>query len=253
MAIQDSILKFRGSIEGLTFVRTADGYFVRKKKKPVTRKQLYTEPRYKPTLNSTKDFRTATQASGLLRNAITGVLKSCSDKRLSGKLTAAFMNILKTDTINPPGERKVGNADISALKNFQFNHATRFESVVGVPCAVKTDFSSGQLVMNIPPFSKDELLYANGISHFIIHSIALYINFENRTVEQSTFQSNPMMTSKAAPEGIEIVHDIPANANDCMILFAGIRFYEETSDQLYLHYDLRYNTVQVMWARNLGV
>lgn len=251
MAKQDGIFPLRGSIGEVTFTRTKNGYFARRKGKPITREQLHSELRYRPTLNSTKDFGTAAKASALLRASTAGVLKLCANKQLNSKLTGCFRQILKTDTLNPPGERKVGDSDISLLKKFSFNQEVSFERVIGELCSVNIDLKSGQAVLAIPSFTDDHLQSNPGTSHFIIHSIALTVNFENKTVEESCYQSGPLLTSKGAPEGLEIMHSFPPETNDCLIILAGIRFYDETNDLLYAFSDKHYNTVSVVYAKNM--
>jgi len=120
MAQQESFIKLKGKIGDLTFFKTKDGYQAREKG-GVSADRIANDPAYLRTRENNAEFGRACIGSKKLRDVLRSIILLTSDAKMANRLTSRIARIIKADTVNIRGERKVLPENLSMLKDFSFN------------------------------------------------------------------------------------------------------------------------------------
>lgn len=86
MARQSSIIKLKGTIGGVTFYKSKDGYLAREKG-GVDASRIKNDPAFQRTRENGSEFGRAGNAGKVLRNSIRVLLLKASDYRMVSRLT----------------------------------------------------------------------------------------------------------------------------------------------------------------------
>ena len=86
MARQKGLIKLDGTIGGITFYKTQDGYLAREKG-GVDGDRIANDPNFQRTRENGAEFGAAGKAGRMLRTAFRNVLASSADNRMVGRLT----------------------------------------------------------------------------------------------------------------------------------------------------------------------
>ena len=105
MARQDSIIKLNGTIDGISFYKSKDGHLARKAG-GVSKARIASDPAFIRTRENGSEFGRAGSAGKVLRTALRGLLQKASDSRVSSRLTAEMIRVVKADTTSDRGLRK---------------------------------------------------------------------------------------------------------------------------------------------------
>ena len=132
MARQASTIKVDGTIGDLTFYKSGGTFFV-KQKRAVSGNRIKNDPRFVRTRENMNEFGHAGQTGKALRDGFRLLLDRASDSRVTSRLVARLMDVLKTDSTNVRGERKVFNGNLSLLRGFEFNDQGQFSGTLFAP------------------------------------------------------------------------------------------------------------------------
>ena len=158
-----------------TFYKSGGEFFVRQKG-GVSGDRIKNDPNFARTRENMSEFGHAGQIGKALRDGIRLLLDKASGRRLTSRLVAKLMEVLKTDLTNVRGERKVFSGNVSLLRGFEFNDqgqisGTLFAQVVyGVDRGTKEISASANLV----PIN--DIRFPNGATHFKFTVGALVID-----------------------------------------------------------------------------
>lgn len=177
MAKQTGLFNFEGTLDNVTFYRTADGLLVRKKG-GVSRRRLLNDPNFIRARENAAEFGSCAKSAGKLRKSVSLMVHKAKDSKLSSRLIKVFHEIKTYDSINGRGERTVAQglttvAGKLLLKGFDFNKNAKWQSILPVPYAL--DLLTGTVtISNLNPV---ELLnYPEGATHFSLQSALLHID-----------------------------------------------------------------------------
>jgi len=120
MARQKGIIKLDGTIGGITFYKSQDGYLAREKG-GVSADKIANDPNFQRTRENGEEFGRAGKAGKLLRNAIRAMLQNASDSRMVSRLTAEMVKVIQEDVTNARGLRNVIDGEAELLEGFEFN------------------------------------------------------------------------------------------------------------------------------------
>ena len=120
MAKQEGIIRFTGTMGGITFTKNEDGYIARQKT-TLDGNRIATDPNYARTRENNSEFGGAANAAKLMRDAAKDVVLSAKDSRLSNRLTKYMLKAAKLDTTSARGMRNVTDGDLTVLQGFDFN------------------------------------------------------------------------------------------------------------------------------------
>ena len=134
MAKLKSAFKIEGTIDGLSYYKTQDGYILRRTG-GFNGKRIASEPAYARTRENSKEFGNASKAASLLRNALKSLLQNANDNRGMSRLTQVMRNLINIDTISERGKRNVGTAILNVdakemLNGFNFNINAMFGTIL---------------------------------------------------------------------------------------------------------------------------
>lgn len=177
MARQTGLLKFEGTIGGMTFYKSKDGYLV-KEKGGVNGERIMTDPRFARTRENCEEFKIAAQSGKLLRDSIRSFMLNASDPRITSRLTKTMAAIAKLDATSVRGKRNPGNglsvANGKALiKSFNFNEKSILGAVLYKTWAI-TPATSVVTIANLTPLT--DIVAPVGATHFSISAAVEAIN-----------------------------------------------------------------------------
>ncbi|HWC53427.1 MAG TPA: hypothetical protein VG676_07575, partial [Chitinophagaceae bacterium] len=93
MAKQKGILKLEGTIAGVTFYKSKDGYLA-KEKSGVSADRIANDPVFQRTRENGAEFGRAGKAGKVLRNALRALLLNAADSRMVSRLTTRFIDVI---------------------------------------------------------------------------------------------------------------------------------------------------------------
>jgi len=251
MARQKGIIKLDGTIGGITFYKSQDGYLAREKG-GVSADKIANDPNFQRTRENGEEFGRAGKAGKLLRNAIRAMLQNASDSRMVSRLTAEMVKVIQEDVTNVRGLRNVIDGEAELLEGFEFNIAGKLGTTIYAPFTATIDRVAGTLTANIPAFVPINMIAApGGSTHFKIVSTGAEIDFENETFVMDA-QSTAVLPWDANPTAvINLVNAVTANSTYPLFLALGIEFYQEVNGQMYPLKNGAYNALALVKVSGL--
>ena len=175
---QINLLKMIGKLNGLSFLHTKHGDFFRKKG-GASRNQIKTNPAFAKTREINKEFGEISRAGKWIRTSLRHITGTESDDLVVSRLVKQLALVIKTDTTNLHGDRKVGFGLLTAdgkahLQGFNFNINSELRNVL--KCNYHVDIASG--VVSIPDFvTQNQLHFPVTATHCSIESAWSEIDF----------------------------------------------------------------------------
>lgn len=233
MAKQKSIIKLDGTIGGITFYKSQDGYLAREKG-GVSGERIATDPNFQRTRENGAEFGRAGKAGKLLRNAIRGLLQNSADSRMVSRLTTEMVKVIQEDAINPRGLRNVIDGEAELLEGFEFNISGKLGTTLYAPYTSTIDRVTGTLSTSIPSFVPGNMIAApGGATHFKIVSTGAEIDFEAETFVMDSSESGILPWDTTATAALTLDNTVTANSTKPLFLAVGIVFYQEVNSQMY--------------------
>ena len=215
MARQKGLIKFEGTLDGVTFYKTSDGHLV-KMKGGVSASRIATDPAFSRTRENGEEFGSAASAGKLLRKAVRNLMLTASDKRVTSRVTQVMTTIKNQDATSIRGKRNVGvgialPTGKSTLKNFNFNINAVLSSVLYKNYALNTTTGKIDIVGLVPA---NDVAFPNGATHLSIRGAWAKVDFAANTTDIQftntvnlaigTTSSNVSLTPVAVPTGTGI-------------------------------------------------
>jgi hypothetical protein len=250
MAKQSGLIKIKGAIEDLTFLKTKDGHLVRQKGKVVTRDEIANGKQYARMRENMDEFGRATEAGRLFRLVFTDSMLYCVDKTLVSRTTKIMSSVLLSDPVSDRGERNVMNGDARLLKDFLLNSGGEFTNICKQEYNATIDRVTGKLTFAMSPFVPADVIAAMpGSTHFQFYSAAAAINFDTGEFEIKHAVSAPIVNDSKLPTlQYTEEHQLTAASTNPLFLAAGIRFSQEVNGKFYPFYNSAFNTLAIAEA-----
>ena len=251
MAKQKGIIKLDGTIGGITFYKSQDGYLAREKG-GVSADRIANDPNFQRTRENGEEFGRAGKAGKLLRNAIRAMLQNASDSRMVSRLTQKMVEVIQEDTTNPRGLRNVIDGEAELLEGFEFNISGKLGTTLYAPFTATIDRVAGTLTANIPAFVPINMLAApGGSTHFKIVSAGAEVDFENETFVMDNQATAVLPWDATATAVINLANTVTANSTKPLFLALGIEFYQEVNGQMYPLKNGAYNALALVKVSGL--
>ena len=251
MAKQKGIIKLDGTIGGITFYKSQDGYLAREKG-GVPADRIANDPAFQRTRENGEEFGRAGKAGKLLRNAIRAMLQNASDSRMVSRLTQKMVEVIQEDTTNPRGLRNVIDGEAELLEGFEFNISGKLGTTLYAPFTATIDRVAGTLTANIPAFVPINMLAApGGSTHFKIVSAGAEVDFENETFVMDSQATAVLPWDATATAVINLANTVTANSTKPLFLALGIEFYQEVNGQMYPLKNGAYNALALVKVNGL--
>ena len=232
MAQQFGIINFRGSVGDMTFVRTEDGYLVRRKSS-LNKEKVMTDIRFTNTRRVMSEFGYAAQAGKLVRTAVINCLKNIGDSRLHSRMLSKMMAVLATDRVSKWGQRRPHLGNLRMLEGFEFNRKNELIHTLLVQNKTNIDRAAGTATLEIEAFEPSAvLLIPQGASHFCLVSAACELDFIKLNSIPFNIESEKYTLGRDVVPALSLVHRITSGSALPIVLVLGIRFFEETNGRL---------------------
>ncbi|MBS1919245.1 MAG: hypothetical protein JST17_03225 [Bacteroidetes bacterium] len=246
MAKQKGIIKLDGTIGGITFYKSQDGYLAREKG-GVPADRIANDPAFQRTRENGEEFGRAGKAGKILRNAIRALLQNASDSRMVSRLTQIMVDVIHEDTTNPRGQRNVIDGEAELLEGFEFNINGKLGTTLYAPFTGTIDRVAGTLTANVPAFVPINMIAApGGTTHFKIVSAGAEVDFENETFVMDSQASGILPWDATATAVINLANAVTANSTHPLFLALGIEFYQQVNGQMYPLKNGAYNALALV-------
>ncbi|MDE3235503.1 MAG: hypothetical protein KGO81_06070 [Bacteroidota bacterium] len=233
MARQRGIMKLEGTIGGITFYKSQDGYLAREKG-GVDGKRIATDPNFQRTRENGSEFGAAGKAGKVLRNSLRVLLQNASDSRMVSRLTQKMVEVLQADITSVRGERNVLDGETELLAGFEFNINGKLGNTLYAPYTASIDRVTGKLDVNIDAFIPNNLIAApGGTTHFKIVSAGAAVDFEGESYEVDAQESDMLPWDNVATAAIALSNSVTANSTHPLFLALGIEFYQDVNGTKY--------------------
>lgn len=245
MAQQESFIKLKGKIGDLTFFKTKTGYQAREKG-GVSAERIANDPAYLRTRENNAEFGRACASSKKLRDVLRSIILLTSDSKMPNRLTSRVARIVKADTTNVRGERKVLPENVGMLKDFSFNAAALLNTTFFANYLTSFDRVTGEILIDLPAFNPEvAIAKPAGATHYQFNAAVANIDFEGEesTLVTANTSSSPLNTTVGAAQ---ILLNLPPNSTLPMLLIFGISFYQKVNSVNYSLNNGAYNAISVI-------
>lgn len=233
MARQKSIIKLDGTIGGITFYKSKDGYLA-KEKGGVPADRIRNDPAFQRTRENGAEFGRAGKAGKVLRNSIRQLLQNSSDGRMVSRLTKEMVKVIQMDAINPRGARNVIDGEAELLLGFDFNINGKLGNTLYAPWEKTLDRATGDAGITFQPFKPINMIAApGGTTHFKITAAAMEIDFENETFTAPTTETAIMLWDGTDTALIELTMQLPPDSASPLFLVLGVEFFQDVNGEKY--------------------
>ena len=246
MAQQKSILRLRGTIGGITFYKSKDGYMAREKG-GVDADRIRKDPAFQRTRENCSEFGRAGKAAKALRNALRNMIQKASDSRVTSRLCAALFKVIQSDTTSPRGERMVALGDCKLLKGFEFNKYGKLDTSLYIPYEATMERSTGKMLVSFSKYVPSDMIMApSGTTHYQLISGAAAIDFEANTFVYSGAEHPISALDSTESPALELESTLPADTTQPLFLVLGILFFQEVNGEMYSLKNGAFNGLQII-------
>lgn len=227
------LIKFKGSMHGVSFYKTQDGFLAREKTS-IDPERLKSDPAFRNTRRHNAEFNAAGKAGKLFRRIFGDEINNASDNRVASRVTKAMVAIAKSDPVSTFGQRKVELGEINLLKDFEFNTSAPLSSVFRKIPACIINRTTGTVNVNIPEYIPEEDIAApKDIRHYNFFAAAAVIDFATEEYfigrqSRPNAEYNETLVPAAA-----IPLTIPPNATAPIFVVLGLEFVQLVNGVVY--------------------
>lgn len=176
MAIQNSFIKIKGSLGGLTFYER-NGKTLVKTATSVDKERIMNDPKYRRTRENMQEFGAAATLGKAFRLGFAGISREIKTRSNTGRITGMMKRINRTGSGNR-GERSFEiTPNKQILEGFNFNKKLPLDSVFYPPYeAPVIDANRSEVTWTVPDFNTQNYIrIPNGASHakLVLHTAIL--------------------------------------------------------------------------------
>lgn len=246
MAKQSSIIKIEGTIDDLTFLKTVDGYQVRKKT-GISAARFATDAAFARTRENGKEFGHVARMGKLLRKAVVDLSAGLTDSKIVSRVQKQLGLIKNLDTTSDRGERKVwiGMENPEAkeiLRDFDFNSQAPMSAVLLK--GIDLDVATG--TMSLVDFDPSKhVAVPHGATQMSFRSGWLNINFETG-ITALTMSPEVVTSVNASPGNLELVPNAIPVGDGNQLFFILVAFHQQLNGKVYPLKSGAYNALSIV-------
>lgn len=240
------LIKFEGTLDDLTFYKSADGHLVRTKG-GVSKNRIMNDPAFVRTRENGVEFGSIAGSGKLLRNSMGSLLVKAKDGKLTSRLVKVMGQIKNMDTSSVRGSRNVaqglmdGNAKL-LLEGFDFNARAPLGTVLNAAISVAP--ATGEVT--IFPFNPmEQMRIAAGATHFSLQVGFLNLDFESglSDLTLSIEEIYPLVQGVISPVLLPSAAATGTGVNFHVLL---IEFFQEVNGINYILNNGAYNVLNIL-------
>ena len=215
-----------GTYGDYVICQTKDGPVM--KKKPYYSKSKYaTDPAYKKVRANNAEFSTAGRAVKLIREAFSYQLKYAKDSKLTPRMQALMMQVVKSDPDNIYGSRTAASGNFGFLDQFECNAHAGLGRIIAAGHTINIDRASGSVMIEIPSLKpKNQILYPRNAGSYRIICAVSEINFNDNTYSTNKTDSGLLPINNKATGPIVLATAIKPGSILPVFVAMGIQFVE---------------------------
>lgn len=246
MAVQNRLIKLKGTIDNITFYKSKYGYIARKKSS-LTAERIANDSCFQRTRENGAEFGRAANAGKLLRTSIKGMLQNIADNKMINRLTKQMMKVIHSDLYSLRGDRNVNDGDIGVLEGFDFNSGGHLCSTIYAPFTTTVDRVAGTMITNIPSYIPTLMITApKGSTHYKIISAGVDIDFNKAVYITDSGSSDHLVWNSIASDSLELINSVTANSINPLLLVLGIEFFQYVNGSFYPLNNAGYNSLCIV-------
>lgn len=236
-------IKLEGTLDGLTFYKSQDGYMVRTKG-GVSKNKIMTDPAFARTRENLSEFGLNAKSGKALRNSIGPLLNRAKDPKLSSRMFKMMSEIKNYDDTSVRGLRVVHlgigtDEGKQLLKGFDFNARAALQTILRVPYVVDTTTGSISIVDFV---SQEQLNYPESATHVSFRSAFVNLDFETGIYDSSYSPISNLPINNSVTEVTLTPALVPAGTGTQLYLLL-IEFFQEVNG---VQYPLRSGAFNVL-------
>lgn len=245
MATQKGILKLEGTIGGITFYKSQDGYLAREKG-GVSADRIANDPKFQRTRENGSEFGSAGKAGKILRDSLRVILQNSCDNRMVSRLTQKMVEVIQADLTSVRGQRNVIDGEAELLEGFEFNINAKLSNTMYAPFTPTIDRVAGTIKAVVPSYIPADMIAApGGTTHFKIVSSGVEIDFENETFVADSKASAVLAWDGTATTSLTLTNAVTANSTHPLFLVIGVEFFQEVNGVKYPLKNGAYNALGI--------
>ncbi|MBT1689163.1 hypothetical protein [Dawidia soli] len=247
MARQDSIIKFKGQMGGISFYKSAQDGHLARQKGGVDAKRIQTDPAFARTRENGSEFGRAGSNGKLLRTAFRSQLLNTGDSRMANRLSALLNAVLKTDQVSLRGQRNVANGDLNLLRGFDFNDEGKLTHTFFAPYAADVDRVTGTVTIDVPAFvPTDMIAYPDGATHFRLVAAAAEVDFAENAYNVQALETDELVLGALPAAPVNLALTMSPGNTDPLFVVLGIEFAQLVNGQMYTLNNGAYNALSLV-------
>ncbi len=233
MAKQAGIIKLKGTIDDISFYRTADGHMARAKG-GISRQRILNDPAFQRTRENGSEFGTAGKGGKLIRNALRSLMQHAKDRLVVGRLTKVLLSIIKTDATNERGLRTIENGTMDLLMGFNFNSAAPLGTTLYAAFDALFDRVTGEATIDLEAYSPMVRIAAPaGTTHYRIALGAVELDFPNMQFGFSTSDSGIQTYDPVEVPASTLTVTLTPASTLPVVQVVGIEFFQLVNGEYY--------------------
>ena len=215
-----------GPIGSTSFYDHPDDGPLARQKSSLNKARVLRDPHFEYTLYNAAEFGRAVAGATALRFAWRQVLKTAADRKLSGRMNALFLKMVKSDTSSRWGERCLQNGQARLAEGFEFNKKLKLAAVLSLSCTSHIDAATGNMYTKIPSFIPGEILTAaKGATYFNMVSVGTSLDFVNKTPAGYIKETGLIAIDRPIVPALRLQHSVATKAGEFLFLALGVVFY----------------------------
>ena len=246
MARENSILKLKGKLDGMSFYKTSEGYQVRARG-CIEKARILNDANFERTRENMNEFGNINKAGKLIRASIGVFLNRAKDMRASSRLVSVAAQVKNLDVTSARGQRQFAKGLETAegkqlLEGFEFNKHAPLSMIL--KASYQLDTATGTL--SIPGFHPAEhLVIAEAATHVRLALACAAINAENETRE-TVYAEQQLIPTTAGPSDLTLVLDHMPELEGTLMFYVLVEFFQEMNGEQYILKSGSHNALQLV-------
>jgi hypothetical protein len=163
------------------------------------------------------------------------------------RLSKTMSQVIKSDMVNPRGQRTVATGDLQLLKGFEFNGGATLGRTLYAPYTVSIDRAAGNVSISIPSFLPNSaVIVPQGATHFELIAGVAVINFPEQSFESAGTQSAQIAWDANATAQTTLSLSISKGSTLPVFVALGIQFYQVVNGSQYPLTDKSFNALSLV-------
>ncbi len=246
MARQNGLVNLVGSLGGLSYYKTAAGFFVRKKG-GIEKKRMMTDPVFLRARQCGAEFGRASKAGKLMRRAFHPLLQHLPDNFMTGRLTREMLRVVKTDPVNSHGQRNIVEGDMSLLQGFEFNPDAPLSGTFDKSCLPVINRETGAFgvsVLGLNP--RFDVRKQPGATHLKFVAAASQINFREWSHDTLCVESGLISIGPETAVSVNLSGTLTMRSDlPCFLVF-GIEYWCRIEGTFYRLNNGEFNSLSIV-------